>query len=437
MPRPDVSFFFPEHEVGGAQYLFARMAKYLIDQGNYQVTVVDYDDGFMERELWDRPHRLVRYDPGKPTVLDWPTTLVLSLSYIPFIGTEIVLRESTGLFLWDLHPYNLVEQMALSGFYKRFSGMRAGQMCALFEPTRRAKLANLVETALTHNGMAFMAKRNYAYNRALLGFTAGPSYLPLPLEAAALRGPVPRKRRCCADQTVHVGWLSRLAPEKLPALYRLIVDVQGYQADSTHGKIHLHIIGDGPDLQTVKARSQGLAVTFPGRLQDSALSNYMLEHLDVGFAMGTSALEFSARGVPSVLTSAGLPQDDLKEARAYRWLSDSEGFDVTAEERSMSPRLRTFDEVLAEVRDPHLARQRGEACRTYTLTHHELAGVGAQFAAQLALCRFTYLDLKRVGMADRTLFERALFGLKSSYKMLRASSQKRIPAGPPQGPGSK
>ncbi len=112
--------------------------------------------------------------------------------------------------------------------------------------------------------------------------------------------------------------------------------------------------------------------------------NYMLEHVDVGFPMGTSALEFSIRGIPSVLTSAGLPQDDLKQVRAYRWLFDSEGFDITAEEVSMAPSLRTFEEIIADVRNPNLAKRYGRACNAYTLANHSLASVGR--AARKATC---------------------------------------------------
>ena len=228
------------------------------------------------------------------------------------------------------------------------------------------------------------------------------------------------KRNPGPDQTVNVGWLSRLAPEKMPALYRLIDDVRAFQANSGKDKVHLHIIGNGPELQGIKEKSQGISVTFPGQLEHVALSQYMLEHIDVGFAMGTSALEFAVRGLPAVLTSAGLPQDNLRQACAYRWLFDSEGFDVTAEETSMASSLRTFEEIIADVRNPNLAKRYGRACNAYTLANHSLASVGAQLEKQLASCSFTYRDLKNTGLTDQTLYERGLFDLKSRFKARRA-----------------
>lgn len=416
MSQNSIGFFYPTRSVGGAQYLFARMAEYLIDHTSYEVVLIDYADGFIRSRLGENNYRFIEYTDESPVSIAEPLLLVLSLSYVPIIEQRFIIPETTGLFFWDLHPYNLVEQLALSGIYKSLSPTNAHRLCFLIERTRSRKLAHFVEYATATNGIAFMAERNRAYNQQLLAVSAPEAYLPIPIDTSVQLF----SRRISAatssvNSTIHIGWLSRLDPWKTKVLFRLLDDVQAYERRYGSGTIHLHVIGDGPTFEQVKQKCAGINLVLTGRLEGDALTEYMIENLHVGFAMGTSALEFAIRSIPTVLTPGGMSQDNLQQVRIYRWLFDSEGYDVAAEEIRRPNGLHTLADLVQCVQNDAMP-QLGERCRDYVVRNHDIHGVGDMFVDYVSRCTLTYGDLQLMNLYQFSPVERLLLGLKETFK---------------------
>jgi len=47
MDKPaSITFFYPGKEVGGAEYLFLRLANYIADNTTLKIFYIDYKDGF-------------------------------------------------------------------------------------------------------------------------------------------------------------------------------------------------------------------------------------------------------------------------------------------------------------------------------------------------------------------------------------------------------
>jgi hypothetical protein len=415
MNHDSIGFFYPARSVGGAQYLFARMAEYLLEHTSHEVVLIDYADGFIRSKLGGRDYRFIEYTDGEHVSIREPLLLVFALSFLPIIEQRFTLPETTRLFFWDLHPYNLVEQLALSGIYKLLSPTNAHRMCSVIEHTRCRKLAHFVENGAATHGIAFMAERNRVYNQQLLAFSAPTPYLPIPIDTTVQLPDYCPAKKNGADATIHIGWLSRLDPGKTTVLFRLLDDVRDYQ--KVHGleAMHVHVIGDGATREKVEEKCAGINASVAGRLEGTALTEYMMANLHVGFAMGTSALEFAIRGIPTVLTPGGMSQDNLRQTRIYRWLFDSQGYDVAAEDARRPTGLYAFSDIIQQIRDSaseHLADQ----CRTYAIENHGLRNVGDMFADHLAQCTLTYDDLRRLGIFEYTPYERLLFGAKHFFK---------------------
>lgn len=415
-----IGFFYPVRGAGGAQYLFLRMAEYLIENTSYNVVLIDYVDGFIRSHLADKNYRFIEYAEGGLVSIQESITLVLSLSFAPLVERCFELSKTTRLFFWDLHPYNLVEQLALSGLYKQLNPNNGHRLSSLIESSRRRKLANFVEIAAENSGIAFMAERNKIYNQQLLRFSSEVEYLPIAIDPTLKSTSTQTKKSIPHEHSVyHIGWLSRLDDWKSRVLFRLINDIALYQEKHTQN-IHLHIIGDGPARSSVENRCRNIQATMVGKIEGQELTNYILTYIDIGFAMGTSALEFAVRSVPTVLTSAGLPQDNLQQANAYRWLFTSQGYDLTAEESHRPLNLLNFANTISQCEATGKATIGGQ-CRNYAVKNHDINLVAAKFVEIVSRCQLTYGELKRIGFYSHSPFEQILFQLKKIYKAEYAS----------------
>ncbi len=415
MNHDSIGFFYPTRAVGGAQYLFVRIAEYLIEYTPYKVVLIDYADGFIRSKLGDKNYRFIKYIDGKPVVIQEPLLLVLSLSFVSSIQQCLVLPDTTRLFFWDLHPYNLIEQLALSGVYKLLMPMNAHHISSLVERTRWRKLAYFVNYAAATHGIAFMAESNKVYNQQLFACSAPTSYLPLPIDTIVQSLTQTSAQNSREDFPIHIAWLSRLDTWKTTVLFRLLDDVQAYERKNGLGTIHVHIIGDGSMRTQVEQKSASVRISMAGRLEGSALTEYMLAYIHVGFAMGTSALEFAVRGIPTVLTPIYMNSDNRRWDKIYRWLHDSQGYDVASEETRRPTSLRTFSDIIQQLQGS-AGEHLGDLARTYAIDNHDLRNVGAMFASDLAQCTLRYGDLRRLGIFEYTPYERLLFGAKKLFK---------------------
>jgi hypothetical protein len=415
MSQNNIGFFYPTRSVGGAQYLFARMAEYLIEHTSYDVILIDYKDGFIRNKLGEKSYRFIEYNEGDVITIQEPLLLVLSLSFLWLIEKHLNLPIETKLFFWDLHPYNLVEQMALSGFYKRFSPMKAHQICALVERSRCTKMIRFVEKGVAAHGLAFMAERNIDYNQQMFGFFTKAKYLPIPIETIVQLPDQGFIKRHEVGSTLHIGWLSRLDSWKATVLFRVLDDIRAYENMDSHSGIHLHVIGDGPELEKVRSRCVEINASIVGRLEGNTLTQYMLSNLHVGFAMGTSALEFAVRGIPTVLTPNRVTSENLRQNKIYRWLFDSQGYDIAAEEMKNPESLCSFSTVVQSIQSS-TSSYLGERCKNYAIENHHINNVSALFVDYLSKCTLTYKDILHLGLYQYSFAEQMLFALKGLFK---------------------
>lgn len=419
MSQDSIGFFYPTRNVGGAQYLFARMAEHLIKHTSYKVVLIDYPDGFIRKKLGDEGYHFIEYTDGKLISIQEPLLLVLSLSFLSTIEQRLVLQEATNLFFWDLHPYALVEQLALSGIYKAMGPIMACRFCSLIERTRTRKLRDFVERASATSGIAFMAERNKSYNQKLFGFSTPTPYLPIPINTEVnfsnqQVSPITTK----LNTIIHIGWLSRLDSWKTKVLFRLLDDAHTYEKQYGSGTIQVHVIGDGPASERVKQKCAGRNVVLAGKLEGDALTKYVIRNLHVGFAMGTSALEFAARGIPTVLVPEGLTHDNLEHKKIYRWLFDSQGYNLTSDETQRPDSLYTFADIIRIVQTDQIVELSGR-CYEYAVINHDIRSVGNMFVDLLSKCTLTYRDLQLINLYQHSPIEWFLFELKETFKRSR------------------
>lgn len=397
--------------------LFARLAAHLFDKGYCEISVLDNESSFISSFLERRSHERIPYIRSKQLCLSDDAVLLLPLSYLPLLQSRCDVNENTRLFLWDLHPFDLVEQTAFSGLYKAVQVAWARTVLGGMERSRRRKLAELIDIGINRRGIGFMCQKNYAYSQTLFGFQSQPVYVPIPIPQFAEYVQSPRHPR--PQPAVHdIAWLSRLDSDKLQPIMQLLFDAAMWQRASGRSKLKAHIIGDGRVAGRLKsyAESIGIEAAFPGRVVGEALSKYLV-NMDVAFAMGTSALECAIRGVPTILTRGSEFRASFRRGGLhYSWLFDSEGFNLSAEGGKDAKALQSFDNLLDCLLLSCGRAKLGEKSKVYALEHHDLSRVASKLLEVLRRCTFTYGAASGSGVFNYNGYEKCVFAMKRGYK---------------------
>lgn len=397
--KPSLTFLYPSRVIGGAQLLFARLAQAIAASGAAEVAVVDYPDGFMWRYLKDQGAvRCIEYVEGRTALRD--TTIIVPLSHLVELRYMLDRASLNCNFLfWSIHPDNV--QHVLYSYGRGWFGKR---------PAARSGLRDLAEAG----HVVFMDGANKHACEAELGRLARPSYLQIPIELAGVEAASRRR----PGATLTVAWLGRITYDKIHSLRKIVDDVAAFGGQ---GQLALHVIGAGSEERALEAhaRQAGVALVRPGVLQGPQLRDYLLRHVDLGVAMGTSALEIAALAIPVALVDYALTP--LVPASNYDWLYDTTEYSLGNNAAWGLVRARTLADLVRDVRADH-ANAIGMRCREYVAHSHDLARVAARLVdhasgqAPIDTARLTALERR----FNPPLHSAAYRALRSARRAMRA-----------------
>ena len=404
-----VTFFFPYHEVSGVPMLFARMAAYLAGAGT-AVDVIDYADGYMARTLSGVSGvRLRPFREGTPIAVG-PETLLVMQSILPAtIRPELCPDGATRLLFWTLHPMNLVQSVmpfdAVRHLQTRYAGFHGFfRRTALRGLT--ARLRALVEAMHAGGAIAFMDGETLDLTSDRLAVSiARPLFLPVAC-------PVPEGNRCegrSRGGPFAMAWLGRLSDFKIHILLRTLEQASAHAA-RTRKPIVFHVIGDGPEarrLEDQRLTHEWFSIVRPGVLVGKALDAYLIAHVDLLAAMGTSALEGAKIGLPTILLD--FSYGPVPASYRFAWLYESDRYTLgrVVDHRMLEP----GNDSLARLIDAARSAPAEVSARSYRYCrdHHALAAVGRRFAETAAQASFRWSEmdpsLRRKGMI-RSAYER-------------------------------
>lgn len=412
-----VAFFYPTKNIGGAQNLFFRAAKYLVSK-NYLVYNIDYGSSYITKQLnadnINFEHVIIDKAESKKVLLPDDITFIVSLSYIEKIADHFSDNRKLRFVFWDLHPNNLIDHTFFSFFYKKKLPLSLKCVLKSIEKQRIEKLGRFIQLANKNNSLLFMCKGNYLFNHAFFNLDIKPSYLPI-IQDPLIQSLSDSDDLVMPNNEVNIAWLSRLEPDKVAILNLLIQDCEKYASQKKRKvKVNLHVIGEGSAVeQVMPARHCNLL--FTGKLFNTELCSYLKTNVDVGFSMGTSSLEFAARGIPSVLVpSSTLPDYFKKRIKRYMWLHQVEGYDVATEMYHEKGTLKDLDTILDCLISGD--QRLGVCALNYVRNNHSLVKVGEKLCATIEASSFTLEDIFSTGIYSRTKFERILKVAKDNFK---------------------
>ncbi|AJQ26091.1 hypothetical protein [Pelosinus fermentans] len=368
-----ITFFYPSCVVAGTEFLFARLAKELSDQG-YDVSIIDYVDGFMANLLKDTDVRLIPYERNITKVnminIEFETCLIVPLSFLKKVTKEIIPNDKVKVLFWCIQPHNLVWNFRLWNYFKHLTSKQIAGVLSCIYPESKKGISNLLSRLHNLHSLLFMDEPNFSVNKSIFDLPFdSPNYLPIPIHNKSDNNSVRRKIQ---KDEINVAWLGRISIEKVHALIKIIDDADEYSI-MENKKINIHIIGTGESEYMLKEKVPNIKVRLVllGTMIGRELDKYLLENVDVLFATGTSCLEGAQLKIPSVMVDPSFTPY-IREYK-YTWLFERENYSLgNYVNEFVDFKGHTFSEIIDIL---YKNATLGDRCYEYNNNNHSLSSV--------------------------------------------------------------
>ena len=312
-----ITFVYPSRILGGAELLFLRLGKTLVEQGQ-SVAYVDYEDGYCAQQIKEQrlPIQLIVKGKGAAKKIP-PGIIIMPISSFFRYPRLARLNESHRLLFWTLHPNNLHDVCLTRPL---------SQLPRLYRWILQQSLSHYLCRLIAANALLVMDKTNAVRNLSIAGLqpdfnslTALPIATELPDRLPdRLSAPVERK-------SLKLLWLGRLADGKGSVLARFIESLNQVLENNPRG-IELTIVGDGAEKPLVKEaveylhRTQEISINWQSRIEPNELSHFVAQRTHLGLAMGTSAMDLAKLGIPTLYLE--LPESLEYDPNRWVWVKD-------------------------------------------------------------------------------------------------------------------
>jgi glycosyltransferase involved in cell wall biosynthesis len=331
VPSSDLCFYFPYLEDSGVPVLFARMANTLAEKHpGIKVYVIDYINGSIARNIKSLEN-IILIPYTDDTVTSPPEDAILIMqSFVPYHWPEsLAVSPKTRIFFWNLHPKNFIPSLLPITKLRdiTFNNFSLYKFIGLFFPFLMRRLRSFVHLLLAHKALAFMDQPNFDMTKKYLFIkNFEPVFIPVPA-TPPLQTVIKDLKKVDKDH-LNYCWVGRICDFKAHILLYTANKLAKAAYDSG-SDITFHIIGDGPDKDYVLSNiieNEKFKIKYAGALPHSELDQYLLDHVDVVAAMGTSALEAAKLGIPTILLDFSYKPID--KDYVFRWLHQTVNYDL-------------------------------------------------------------------------------------------------------------
>lgn len=411
-----ILFYFPYQEECGVPVLFLRMSRWLAENhgDEYNVYVCDYADGAMARNL-KKDDSVGLYVSGTPEgifVKDGEILVMQSLCpyYFP---KELHLEPKARIFYWTLHFRNLTPSLLpLPGLRDLpYNHLWIYRICSVFYRNLLGRMAAFINDMMTHKAHYFMDISTQQQTEAHVAVRkpCGMEYLPVP--ASNYDGVL--KKQKYNYEVIDACWIGRISYEKTPILVHTLERCSQY-AKERKQRIHFHVIGGGDFTDWVDnllIENDYFTKTKCSPIKFSEIDGFLLENVDIMFAMGTSALESAKLGIPTVLVDYTATAKPINGDYKFRYIFERTGYDLghLIGKADIEKGNKTLEAVFGQL--IHNNQEVAMRSRIHFVDNHSLNSVGNKFYNILNKMTYTF------DMIDPVVIERPL--LLKVYNKLR------------------
>lgn len=371
-----VTFSYPSKIIGGAELLFLRLAINLSRTTNCHIQYVDYLDGYVATEIQKNGYniKIIPFNNEEIITLEKDSLLITPLSSIFQVAR--VFNKDLYVMCWSIHPMGLKEAIdLLPSHIPRVSYKSYG-----FDLTQ----------LISKKGVFFMDKPNFTIQKKIFAIKQSEvDYLPIFSSDAVIR----KQSYLEKSNELQLGWLGRLCIEKVNPLINVITHCNAYLASSPSSKIIFSIIGDGDKKFMVQNCDlhPNLELKYIGTLSGEHLQKFIVDKVDLMFAMGTSALEAGFLNIATVLVD--LSFNKMPETNRFRYLYESVGYSVADEYHDQNNYRHDLSLILDRLKSGEIAID-AKRCYDYCLSHHSEESVVGKFCNAAADVQARVADVK-------------------------------------------
>jgi glycosyltransferase involved in cell wall biosynthesis len=313
--KATIYFAFPDRRIGGCSILFLRVANYFQKNNLANCILIDYKDGYMSKE--NKILELVEYGENYITIPNF--AILVTQSTPPWsIYKYIKFSNESRIFYWNCHPFNLIP--SIPGF-RKISTIPI--IAYILKKSILKKYYSNIAAFLTYmnnsKSIVFMDGENLKTTEKYLKINLNdPKFIPIPVEIEINKWQRPK------DKNIKVLWVGRIVDFKFYPLLNALIEL-----NKLHDRnITVTIVGSGDYLNSLKKECTGLKkikIKFVNEVDHKNIKDYMLNY-NLVLAMGTTALESSSVGIPTLLLDPSYKK--VKSSYRFRWLYESTNYDL-------------------------------------------------------------------------------------------------------------
>lgn len=311
-----VYIYYPSKITGGAEFLLKTVADIL--KGSIDVCVVDIEGGWLSSNIEGVQKIIIQ--EGRKIFLDKNSVLITTANLLR--NMDFYFSGEFKVIGWIVQINNLIP------IFPKFGALQFKRLFQYFLKetllkSEYEKINNLASYLESNSSLVTMDDACNDVFYKYFGWKVS-NYFPVVIPDWKIISPNDfKKTKCTSTRCVWLGRLDDLF--KNPILHHVLLDLD--RLSKKNGvDIVFDIIGNGPGLakaQKVARQTDKIKINFLGEMRGHQLID-KLSSYDMGFAMGTSALEISACGVPVVLLDASYAK--VPKAYKYQWLYESRGY---------------------------------------------------------------------------------------------------------------
>lgn len=385
-----VYFFDNGYGIRGGAIFFKRLASYLTEKQQIPVSFIDFSDGYLGEFCENNSqYTLVNYED-----FTWDLE-----------NNSVVILPIDHLCLLKKLKYETRQVKILCVSWETKIGWNL-----LYSSSVLRKLAKLLSKK---ESVIFLDSGCHYAIEKQLKIKFSPNYLPLYHEISQN---VDINSIPSSHQDINFAWLGRLSDTKCMSLLNVIDRLS--EIDEVKEK-NFYIIGFGPYQTKLKEKCKvyknKINIVFMDRLVGTELNEFLIENVDVLFAMGTSMLNGAALKLPVIGVHETASFINIDK---FIWLFDEEGYDLGLpdDEKRINRKAINMSEIVRLIYDQHKKRDIGSACYEYAKNNHgNIEKTGSTLLAAINRTQLFYADIKRlfrfIPFVDACVGRLVLFGI--------------------------
>lgn len=249
-----------------------------------------------------------------------------------------------------------------------------------------------------HNAFTFMDEANRIAANLVSGLKFERHYIPTGYAASEEEAEIKP-----AHDGVRIGWFGRIDTDKIASVVNMLDNIYDYcMVNSVTMSVYIVGDGNGRSRINIGKYSPFLRIVFTSYLYGDSMKEFISKELDAVVAMGISAIDVAALGIPTVIP---IVSDQRFVANRFVYLKDISGYSLAWTQdvlRCMEMPVITMSELITDLKNGK-KEQIGNECRKFVVDNFNVANCTKLFKESTSHTTYYVSDLLKTPLVKKTL----------------------------------